>query len=97
VLTSGAVRSRRLVGIERVGLAVAATACRKAATALGFRVAPRPGLDPRATAHPLPYAAQLADWLVPESTRQHQGLGCRPADRRDADKAAMLALPPVTT
>src|SRR5262249_25629714 len=28
-------------------------------------------------------------------TRQHRGLGCRPADRWEADKAAMLELPPV--
>ena len=27
--------------------------------------------------------------------RQHRVLGCRPADRIEADKAAMLALPPV--
>jgi transposase len=27
--------------------------------------------------------------------RQHRVLGCRPADRVEADKAAMLALPPV--
>jgi hypothetical protein len=27
--------------------------------------------------------------------RQHRVLGCRPADRIEADRAAMLALPPV--
>ena len=35
------------------------------------------------------------DWLVRANHRQHRVLGCRPADRVEADKAAMLALPPV--
>ena len=29
------------------------------------------------------------------NNRQHRGLGCRPVDRIDADRAAMVALPPV--
>ena len=37
---------------------------------------------------------QLADWLTRANARQHRGLGCRPADRWDADRAAMLDLPP---
>ena len=33
--------------------------------------------------------------MVRANHRQHRVLGCRPADRIEADKAAMLALPPV--
>jgi transposase len=39
--------------------------------------------------------AQLSGWLDRANTRQHRALGCRPADRWDADKAAMPGLPPV--
>ena len=38
---------------------------------------------------------QLADWLVRANHRQHRVLGCRPADRIEADRTAMLSLPPV--
>jgi transposase len=41
------------------------------------------------------FNAQLQGFLVRANTRQHRALGCRPADRIDADRAAMLALPPV--
>jgi transposase len=41
------------------------------------------------------FNAQLTEWLVRANTRQHRVLGCRPADRWDADRAAMLELPPV--
>ncbi|MDT5169119.1 MAG: hypothetical protein QOD02_2450 [Mycobacterium sp.] len=44
---------------------------------------------------PADFNTQLADWLVRANHRQHRVLGCRPADRIEADKAAMLALPPV--
>ena len=44
---------------------------------------------------PADFNAQLADWLARANARQHRTLGCRPADRWDADRAAMLALPPV--
>jgi len=44
---------------------------------------------------PADFNAQLAAWLVRANQRQHRRLGCRPADRWEADKAAMLALPPV--
>ena len=44
---------------------------------------------------PEDFNTQLADWLVRANHRQHRVLGCRPADRIEADKAAMLALPPV--
>jgi transposase len=41
------------------------------------------------------FNAQLADWLARANARQHRTLGCRPADRWEADRAAMLDLPPV--
>lgn len=44
---------------------------------------------------PTDFNVQLQDWLVRANHRQHRVLGCRPADRIEADKAAMLALPPV--
>jgi transposase len=52
-------------------------------------------LPGRGFASPADFNAQLADWLTRANTRQHRSLGCRPADRWDADKAAMLGLPPV--
>lgn len=44
---------------------------------------------------PHDFNTQLAQWLVVANTRQHRVLGCRPVDRWDADRAAMLELPPV--
>jgi transposase len=44
---------------------------------------------------PADFNAQLADWLPRANLRQHRTLGCRPADRLEADRAAMLTLPPV--
>ena len=41
------------------------------------------------------FNAQLAMWLGLASTRPRRALGCSPAERIAADKAAMLALPPV--
>ena len=41
------------------------------------------------------FNTQLTEWLVRANIRQHRVLGCRPADRWDADRAAMLELPPV--
>jgi transposase len=52
-------------------------------------------LPGRVFTSPADFNAQLADWLVRANHRQHRVLGCRPADRVEADKAAMLALPPV--
>jgi transposase len=46
-------------------------------------------------ASPADFNTQLEDWLVRANTRRHRVLGCRPADRLEADRAAMLALPPV--
>lgn len=44
---------------------------------------------------PADFNTQLEDWLVKANSRQHRALGCRPIDRLEADRAAMLALPPV--
>jgi transposase len=44
---------------------------------------------------PADFNAQLQAWLVLANARQHRALGCRPVDRVEADRAAMLALPPV--
>ncbi|MEU4550757.1 IS21 family transposase [Micromonospora violae] len=44
---------------------------------------------------PQDFNAQLTEWLVRANNRQHRMLGCRPAERWDADRAAMLSLPPV--
>ena len=52
-------------------------------------------LPGRAFASPADFNSQLQAWLATANTRHHRALGCRPADRIDADKAAMLALPPV--
>jgi transposase len=52
-------------------------------------------LPGRAFTSPADFNAQLAEWLARANTRQHRRLGCRPIDRWEADRAAMLALPPV--
>jgi transposase len=44
---------------------------------------------------PTEFNLQLEEWLVRANTRQHRRLGCRPIDRWEADRAAMVALPPV--
>jgi transposase len=41
------------------------------------------------------FNTQLESWLVVANARHHRRLGCRPVDRWDTDRAAMLALPPV--
>jgi transposase len=41
------------------------------------------------------FNAQLDAWLAVVNTRQRRALGCAPTERITADKAAMLALPPV--
>jgi transposase len=53
-------------------------------------------LPGRSFVSPADFNAQLEGWLLLANTRQHRALGCRPADRFDTDRAAMLALPPVT-
>jgi transposase len=52
-------------------------------------------LPGRAFTGPVDFNAQLAEWLERANQRQHRRLGCRPVDRWDADRAAMLVLPPV--
>ncbi len=52
-------------------------------------------LPGRAFAGPADFNAQLRQWLGKVNTRTRRALGCAPADRVAADKAAMLALPPV--
>jgi len=52
-------------------------------------------LPGRRFASPGDFNAQLTDWLVRANNRQHRMLGCRPAERWDADRQAMLPLPPV--
>jgi transposase len=44
---------------------------------------------------PEDFNTQLVDWLVKANTRRMRVLGCSPADRLEADRAAMLTLPPV--
>jgi transposase len=52
-------------------------------------------LPGRSFASPGDFNAQLAGWLVLANQRQRRALGCAPADRIEADRAAMLRLPPV--
>ncbi len=52
-------------------------------------------LPGRTFASPTDFNAQLADWLAVANTRTKRALGCAPTDRIAADRAAMLALPPV--
>ena len=44
---------------------------------------------------PADFNTQLAAWLALANTRPRRALGCSPAERVTADKAAMLTLPPV--
>jgi transposase len=52
-------------------------------------------LPGRRFASPADFNAQLGDWLALVNQRPRRVLGCAPADRIDADRAAMLPLPPV--
>jgi len=52
-------------------------------------------LPGRAFSSPADFNRQLAGWLAVVNTRRRRALGCAPADRIAADRAAMLALPPV--
>jgi transposase len=53
-------------------------------------------LPGRAFASPADFNTQLQAWLSLANQRKHRALGCQPAQRWEADRAAMLALPPVT-
>jgi transposase len=52
-------------------------------------------LPGRSFTSPTDFNQQLQGFLVRANHRQHRVLGCRPTDRIDADRAAMLPLPPV--
>jgi transposase len=52
-------------------------------------------LPGRTFAGPADFNHQLQRWLAVVNQRPRRALGCAPADRIAADKAAMLALPPV--
>jgi transposase len=52
-------------------------------------------LPGRAFTGPADFNTQLGGWLAVANTRPKRVLGCAPADRITADKAAMLTLPPV--
>ena len=52
-------------------------------------------LPGRVFCSPTDFNTQLQGWLTRANHRHHRALGCRPADRVDGDRAAMLALPPV--
>ncbi len=52
-------------------------------------------LPGRTFASPADFNAQLQDWLDRSHARRRRALGCAPADRIAADRAAMLPLPPV--
>jgi transposase len=52
-------------------------------------------LPGRSFTSPADFNTQLADWLALVNQRPRRVLGCASADRIEADRAAMLALPPV--
>ncbi|MFI6332482.1 IS21 family transposase [Micromonospora chersina] len=52
-------------------------------------------LPGRVFTSPQDFNAQLQGWLVRANSRHHRTLHARPVDRVDADRAAMVALPPV--
>jgi transposase len=52
-------------------------------------------LPGRSFTSPEDFNTQLAGWLPKANARRMRVLGCSPGDRLEADRAAMLALPPV--
>jgi hypothetical protein len=52
-------------------------------------------LPGRVFTSPGDFNAQLQDWLAVVNRRTRRALGCAPTDRIGADRAAMLALPPL--
>jgi transposase len=52
-------------------------------------------LPGRTFSSPADFNTQLGDWLALVNQRPRRVLGCAPADRIQADRAAMLPLPPV--
>jgi transposase len=53
-------------------------------------------LPGRSFASPADFNAQMGEWMLGASSRPKRVLGCAPADRIDADRAAMAPLPPIT-
>ena len=53
-------------------------------------------LPGRVFASPIDFNTQLESWLNRANQRPHRRLGCRPTDRFDTDRAAMLPLPPLS-
>lgn len=52
-------------------------------------------LPGRTFGSPGDFNAQLGEWLAVVNTRNRRALGCAPSDRIEADRHAMLSLPPV--
>ncbi|MGH3226733.1 MAG: IS21 family transposase [Streptosporangiaceae bacterium] len=52
-------------------------------------------LPGRSFASPADFNAQLGEWTLLANSRVKRVLGCAPADRIDADRAAMAPLPPI--
>jgi len=52
-------------------------------------------LPGRSFTSPADFNTQLEAWLPKANTRKHRAIDCRPIDRFDTDRAAMLPLPPV--
>lgn len=52
-------------------------------------------LPGRVFSSPADFNVQLADWLTRANRRIHRVLQARPADRLEADRSRMLALPPI--
>jgi hypothetical protein len=52
-------------------------------------------LPGRSFASPADFNAQLGEWTALANSRVKRVLGCAPADRIEADRAAMAALPPI--
>ena len=53
-------------------------------------------LPGRSFASPADFNAQLGEWTLLANSRRKRVLGCAPADRIAADRAAMAPLPPIT-
>jgi transposase len=52
-------------------------------------------LPGRSFASPADFNAQMGEWMLLANSRPKRVLGCAPADRIDADRAAMAPLPPI--
>jgi hypothetical protein len=52
-------------------------------------------LPGRSFASPADFNAQMGEWMLLANSRRKRVLGCAPADRIDADRAAMAPLPPI--